>query len=227
MKQLGILAKYWEPGGVKTRLAESIGAGPSSMLYRGFVETLLRRFEGVADQRTLCYWPPHRREAFARMAGPAWELAAQSSGDLGSRMQHYFESTLAAGAASAVLIGSDSPTLPRAYLEQAFTALERRQVVLGPTVDGGYYLVGVSGSVPPIFADIAWSSSQVWQQTVEHLRRTGTRFAELPPWYDVDQVDDLARLTQELNGLRGPEWRLLAEAVSQRPPGAANRQRDR
>ena len=81
-----------------------------------------------------------------------------------------------------VLIGSDSPTMPAQFIDDAFAALDSDPVVLGPSRDGGYYLVGAAGQVPPIFTEIDWSTPAVWRQTVDRLGKAGCRFAELPPW---------------------------------------------
>ena len=113
-------------------------------------------------------------------------------------MEHYFSAALAAGGDRVVLLGSDSPNVPVAYVEQAFDALKRNDTVLGPTADGGYYLVGVRGRVPPIFAGVAWSTPQVWEQTATRLRAANCTFAELPVWYDVDDAADLRRLRDDL-----------------------------
>ena len=215
VQHLGVFAKYWQAGSVKTRLAQGIGAEAASDLYRAFVETLLRRFQTASDRRTLCYWPQQRQRDFATLAGPAWRLDLQSDGNLGQRMSCFFAQSLAAGSASTVLIGSDSPTLPRDYLDRAFELLETYPVVLGPTADGGYYLVGAAGQTPPIFEGVEWSTPSVWQQTVSALREASVPFAELPPWYDVDVVEDLILLRNELARVArdAPEWCDLLVAV--------------
>lgn len=220
MKQLGIFAKYWQAGAVKTRLARAIGADAASELYRVFVETLLLRFQAVADRRALCYWPPQRQGEFAALAGSAWTLDQQSDGQLGHRMSCFFDKSLNAGYTRTVLIGSDSPTLPGDYLDRAFRLLRTHSVVLGPTSDGGYYLVGAAGEVPPIFENVAWSTPRVWQQTVAALHDAAIPFAELPPWYDIDEKQDLTRLREELVELarKSPVWRELFQAVGKVRP---------
>ena len=199
MRQLGIFAKHPQPGRVKTRLAATIGDEPACRLYRAFVETLLARFAGVADRRVLVFSPPERRAEFEPLAGQSWQLAEQSAGDLGQRMRRHFEDAFDDGASRVVLLGSDSPTLPVEYVERAFDLLKEVPVVLGPSDDGGYYLIGAAGRVPLIFDDIAWSSEGVWEQTIRRLRALGRDFRELPSWYDVDDEDDLRRLRKELS----------------------------
>ncbi len=198
MNHFGILAKYWQPGAVKTRLATAIGDESASRLYRSFVESLLRRLDSTADQRVLAVTPAERMPEFQQLAGPAWTVVPQVGGDLGARLQAVFADQFRRGARRVVLIGSDSPTLPRAYVDDAFARLDEYPVVLGPADDGGYYLVGAADRIPPIFSKIEWSTSRVFAQTAERLRSAGCPFATLPLWYDVDDLAGLERLKTEL-----------------------------
>jgi rSAM/selenodomain-associated transferase 1 len=219
---LGLFAKHWTPGAVKTRLAASIGPEAAAELYRAFVVHLVERFGGAADTCVLAYSPPQRRDEFLFAEASGWRLWPQSSGDLGARMKNFFVEALATGAERVVLIGSDSPTLPREHVQAAFEALGTNDVVLNPAADGGYCLVGVAGKVPPIFDGIPWSTGVVFRETVARLEETQTPFAVLPPWYDVDDEVGLARLENELRempdrdpGCR-PLWKVVADAVRQR-----------
>ena len=217
MQQFGIFAKYWEPGKVKTRLAAHIGKAGASQVYRSFITTMLRRFCNAATVRIVAFTPPEHESEFRKIVDENWLVIPQTSGNLGQRMRAYFEQAFARGASQAVLVGSDSPSLPTETVTQAFCLLETKPVVLGPTTDGGYYLVGASTEVPPIFDDIDWSSSRVWQQTVDCLERNVVDFAVLPEWYDVDDLDDLRRLNNELTQLKQSDhsWKELAEIVRQ------------
>ena len=197
--QLGIFAKHWQPGEVKTRLAASIGDEAAAALHRCFVQTLLSRFQHVADRQILCFAPADSGENFRQLDLGRWTLEPQASGDLGARVQHYFSSALATpDSPRAVLIGSDSPDLPLEYVEEAFDKLRNFSVVLGPATDGGYYLIGVSQTVPPIFDDIPWSTPEVWTQTVSRLTAAQISYHVLPEWYDVDDFTGLRRLESSL-----------------------------
>ena len=198
MDQLGIFAKYWQPGTVKTRLAAAVGDDAASRLYRRFLITLLRRFGHVAQRRVLAYTPPDQRAEFALLAADTWTLQEQAAGDLGMRMQNYFAKAFRSGADRVVLIGSDSPTVPLDYVTDAFQLLEKFPIVLGPSDDGGYYLVGAAGEVPPIFAGVAWSTPLVWRQTQALLQAAGYSCGVLPVWYDVDDLPGLRRMNREL-----------------------------
>src|SRR5262249_2185829 len=129
-----------------------------------------------------------------------FELIAQPQGDLGCRMANFFDTFKQA--AKAVLLGTDSPTLPLSYISNAFEQLENVDLLLGPAMDGGYYLIGLSGSVPPVFQEMKWSRPDVLATTVERLRGSSCRLGLLPPWYDVDTLDDWQMLCGHLSALR-------------------------
>ncbi len=215
MRQLGMFAKFWQPGLVKTRLAAAIGAPAAARVHQHCLAALVTRFGETADRRVLCVTPPEQAPAFSALAGGQWQITAQCAGDLGQRMRHYFEQSLSTGADRVVLIGADSPTLPGEYLNEAFRRLAEVPVVLGPSDDGGYYLIGLSRPPPDIFQDVAWGTANVWRQTVARLQAAGERYHELPSWYDIDTVDDLARLRSDLTGPLGdePSLRPLRETI--------------
>ena len=198
MNCFGIFVKYWEPGQVKTRLAAGLGNAAASEIYRHFVWTLVQRFRRCADARVLCFTPAEQAKAFAELAGADWIAKPQATGDLGARMTSFFDSCFQNGADRVVLIGSDSPTMPAEHIESAFRLLHEADVALGPTEDGGYYLVGASRNVAGIFEDIDWSTERVWEQTVARLGELRLSYEALPQWYDVDELTDLERLRDEL-----------------------------
>jgi len=195
---LGMFAKYWEAGSVKTRLAAAIGDAAASRIYFHGLSSMLDRFASLAEIRTLVYWPSAHLDEFTKLAGPAWQLVPQTTGDLGNRIKNYFEAAFQNGASRVVLIGSDSPTVPRDWIRQSWQMLEQSNVVLGPSSDGGYYLVGMSQFAPAIFDNIRWSSAFVLTDTQSRIAEQGLSVAQLPAWYDIDIVDDLHRLRREL-----------------------------
>lgn len=208
-----MFAKHWQPGHVKTRLAASISDAAAAEVHKASLATLLRRFAATADCRLLAYAPAEAREAFAELAGAAWRLEPQSEGDLGCRIETHFASAFARGATRAVLIGSDSPTLPQEFVREAFERLESADVVVGPSEDGGYYLIGLRRPIGGLFRDISWSTPRVFPDTVDRLRATGTTYALLKPWYDIDTLADLERLGIELAGddLEADDLEVFAE----------------
>ncbi len=131
MSHLGLFAKFWQPGQVKTRLASRLGKHKASQLYYAFLSHLLVRLGDCGDVRTIAYAPPDQKHEFARLTQDGlWGLVSQQGDDLGERMQHFFEWAMG-GATSGrsertkvVLIGSDTPQLDPSHVEQAFRALE-------------------------------------------------------------------------------------------------------
>jgi rSAM/selenodomain-associated transferase 1 len=215
---LGVFAKFWQPGLVKTRLAVEIGAERAAALYRIFVETTLQRLDGLAQRQECCVWPPDRETEFCCVLPPGWVLTAQVEGDLGRRIKDFFDRAFALGSRSVILVGTDTPSLPTIAIEHAFNALERVSVVLGPSRDGGYYLVGARDATPPIFEQIAWSTPAVWDQTVAALERSGLRqgrgFEVTALFSDVDTLADMRELRLRL-GVNpiGESFTRLANAI--------------
>jgi rSAM/selenodomain-associated transferase 1 len=137
----------------------------------------------------------------------------QSSGDLGDRMRDCLNSVLKAGAMRVVLIGSDSPDLPPSFIEAAFDSLNECDLVFGPTVDGGYYLIGASRALPPSFFEgVSWSSADTLAATLIRARDFGFSAALLEMWHDIDEYDDLTAFRERGNRDAAPEtFRWLRE----------------
>lgn len=201
-KRLSLFAKFWAPGKVKTRLAATLGDQQAAKIYRVFVETITTRLAKVADVRTIWFTPTDAERAFRELVDSDWQLQEQASGSLGTRMQAMFAHELSSPTKSAVLLGTDSPNVPIEVVELAFDHLKRTKLVLGPTDDGGYYLIGARGAPPPVFDRMPLSTPQLWEATLTRLNelgwREGTDYAVLPPWYDVDIEPDLQRLVADL-----------------------------
>ncbi|MEM9186112.1 MAG: TIGR04282 family arsenosugar biosynthesis glycosyltransferase [Planctomycetota bacterium] len=195
--QIGVFAKHWTPGRVKTRLAKGIGEAAAAGVARAFLETLVVRLHSLADEAVIGFAPAGAAEAF-RVLAPDWRLEAQCDGDLGCRMQAYFAEAFSRGHQRVLLLGADSPDVPRGLVRDALEALDKHRLVLGPTEDGGYYLVGARGEPPPIFASMPWSTADLWEATRSRLADAGwtegVDWRPLPTWYDVDTVTDLERL---------------------------------
>src|SRR5262249_19232182 len=117
---------------------------------------------------------------------------------LGARLAHAFEDLLADGAPAAIVMGSDIPTLPRAVLATALEGVARADLVLGPSEDGGYYLIGLRAPRAAVFADMVWSTAGVLEETLHRARALGLDVDLLPAWFDVDTGADLERLEVSL-----------------------------
>ncbi|MFI4876979.1 MAG: TIGR04282 family arsenosugar biosynthesis glycosyltransferase [Blastopirellula sp. JB062] len=198
MEILGMFAKHWRAGQVKTRLGATIGMQPAAEIHRLFVQTAVKRFGSLGDRRILAYAPHDAEASFAAMTGDAWRLLPQSPGSLGDRISQFFAASFAGGSSRVVLIGSDSPNLPVQYVHQMFRQLEEADVTLGPAEDGGYYAIGLKSRCDRLFEEIAWSTPDVLEQTLARCRTLGLRTFQSPTWYDVDTQDDLSRLQTDL-----------------------------
>jgi rSAM/selenodomain-associated transferase 1 len=222
MNVLGIFVRQPLAGRVKTRLAESVGAAGAARLYSAFISDVADRLRRTAGRRFLCFEPdtPDARDHFSSIAAGNYELWPQPPGTLGERLARFFDDMFADGAGRVVVIGSDSPTLPREFVERAFSLLDERDVVLGPAADGGFYLVGQrraanadaglppQGTGWPIFDLPAWSTAGVLSQTVARVNACGARLALLPLWYDVDSWDDLLMLRGHVDAIRASGERI-------------------
>ncbi len=118
---------------------------------------------------------------------------------MGERMFNAFEFAFANGSDSVMMIGTDSPTFPAEFIEQAFEFLKNSDAVLGESDDGGYYLIGLKTLHKEIFENVEWSSPETFDQTVKNIEKCGLKFSFVPKWYDVDFPEDLERLKKELN----------------------------
>jgi rSAM/selenodomain-associated transferase 1 len=204
MNVLGIFVKHPVAGRVKTRLAADVGADLAAGLYAAFVGDIVERFRTTAATKRLCFAPntAESQQYFREIAGTAFELWPQPEASLGERLAQFFANAFAAGAKRSVVIGSDSPTLPSELIDDAFERLVDYDCVVGPATDGGYYLLGQSEQSRNLFADVDWSQPSVLRQTVERIQVAGARLSLLPPWYDIDTVDDLELLRGHISAMR-------------------------
>jgi rSAM/selenodomain-associated transferase 1 len=131
-----------------------------------------------------------------------WSLLRQRGRTLGARLEAGFDQAFDEGAERIIAIGMDSPSLPVESIDSGFNLLSHHECVLGPTLDGGYYLIGLSRRCPAVFHDIQWSESTVYRDTVARIEQEELDYRELPVWYDVDTSDDLEFLVRDINQFR-------------------------
>lgn len=201
---IGLFAKPPIPGSVKTRLTPPLSPEQSSALYAAFLEDLGNTLSREDSWDWVLYStdPQGQKSTWPKGGATPKAWRAQRGVDLGERIESALGELLAEGRSAAVLLGSDHPTVSRETLVQGITALDRADIVLGPTLDGGYYLVGTRQPPPRgLFSGIAWSTPAVLDQTLDRVRDAGLTPALLPPWYDVDTVQDLRFLEAHLKGL--------------------------
>ena len=202
---LGLFAKWPDPGRVKTRLARETSPEFAADIARTFLLDTLELLRGLAGCNVfVAYDPPDSQQKFQELVearSPQILLEAQSAGDLGTRLETFCQRRFDDGYEAAILIGSDSPNLPAKFLNDAIQLLQSNDAVVGPTSDGGYYLIGIRRMLP-IFAGIAWSTDRVFPQTIERLIATDVPYAVLPQWYDVDTLADLRFLESQRAAIR-------------------------
>jgi rSAM/selenodomain-associated transferase 1 len=199
---LALFAKYPQAGQVKTRLAAQLSPDAAVRIAEALLLDSVERLACFDALRALVFTPSDALDYFAKIANGRFKLLPQSPGDLGQRMRACFEQCLGWGAESVVTVGSDSPTLPLEFIERAFAALEKADVVLGPATDGGYYLIGCRRLLPQLFDGIAWGTSRVLVETITRFGREDGRLAMLPPWYDIDTLEHCHMLRGHVAGLR-------------------------
>jgi uncharacterized protein len=200
-----LFAKHPEPGKVKTRLIPALGAEGAAALAAAFLrDSIDLGAEVAADERTLAYSPPESREAMAALCPEGWRVEAQSAGDLGDRITAAVHNALARGRTRVVIIGSDAPHIPEHVVSRAFDALGTHDLVLGPAIDGGFYLIGLR--VPPgrLLDGVAWGEDQVFARTETMAMLLGMSTASLDMCRDIDTPADLEYLSIALAAV-GPE----------------------
>ncbi len=189
------MLKYPQPGAVKTRLIPALGEKRSCDLYRNLVCHTLgeaRRFASkYAVSLTACVADAPDGQAVHQWLGQGIYFQSQGNGDLGQRMEHAVQGAFTEGVPSVVVIGTDCPELTAEHLHSAFGALERKDVVLGPAADGGYYLIGMRRFMPELFRGIQWSSERVLKQTLAAARAAQLECELLDPLHDLDHPVDL------------------------------------
>jgi uncharacterized protein len=198
-RMLLVVAKQPAAGQTKTRLCPPLTGDAAAALYACFLRDTLDVMRQVPNVECgIVYLPESALDYFSTLA-PDMQLSLQQGNDLGERLDHLLTVALEAGASQAVVMDSDSPTLPADYLVQAFDALAGScDVVLGPCEDGGYYLIGLKRPQPRLLREVQMSTPHVVRDTLALAEQLDLNVALLPTWYDVDTVAELDRLRSEL-----------------------------
>jgi uncharacterized protein len=187
-----IFVKAPRPGQVKTRLAKSIGDRQAAQLYRCFTEDVLATVESLGLDTLIFFAPATEEVCLKTWLGEHRSYVPQQGMHLGDRMAAAFRHSFSLGYQRVLILGSDSPDLPRAFLVEALAALQQ-QAVIGPSKDGGYYTIGFTPSTfcPAVFGALPWSTPQVYSQTLDVLNQHSCPVHILPAWTDIDTFDDL------------------------------------
>jgi rSAM/selenodomain-associated transferase 1 len=206
-----VMIKAPRAGFVKTRLTPPLAAEEAASLAACLAQDVVSGAKRAAAELIIAYAPADGRATLETLLGGGLSWLEQQGSDLGERLEGVAARAFELGFAPLVFLGADSPTLPHGYLTQALDALNAAayDLALGPTEDGGYYLIGLSRPASGLFQNIAWSTAQAYTQTARNAKRLGLRLLELPRWHDVDTFDDLQRLRSEI---------FTDEAAQQRAP---------
>ena len=200
----GLIVFAREPisGTVKTRLAAAIGDQVAADLYESMLLDVLKTARQLHDVETVVFWDCEEKSLPLLAERYRFSSRCQIPGDLGERMQAAFEELFADGCDICCIIGSDAPDLPQSYIQDAYRLLTMQQtdVVLGPSLDGGYYLLGLRQLWPQLFVNIPWSTADVLEQSLTTAQGAGLKTALLPEWQDIDTLEDLHAF-QERNRL--------------------------
>lgn len=197
-----VFLKPFESGNVKTRLAASVGDKLALDVYRHLVHYTMVQLERLGNEVdvVLCY---SRAAAPELIYGSDHHYIIQQGHDLGSRMQHAMEWAHQKYARK-LIIGTDCFELTTEIVRQACMMLHKKDVVIGPAVDGGYYLIGMKEIHSGVFKDIPWSSTQTYAATIRQLDELGLDWAPLKKLSDIDNKEDLLQYPNlcELAGIR-------------------------
>lgn len=194
---LVVMTKMPEPGRSKTRLVPPLTFEEACDVARALLIDQLsnvKKFNGA--RLFVAFTPDSARGFFENLAPEAFSCFPQRGHSLGERMQHIFQQLFDGAFNNVILIGSDLPVIPLSFFEQAYASLEEAEtdVVLGPSADGGYYLVGMNRLISNIFEGIPWSSGDVLSRTIEKVASAGIKYRLLPIWSDIDTPQDLQHL---------------------------------
>jgi rSAM/selenodomain-associated transferase 1 len=195
---LAVMLKAPVPGKVKTRLIPPLTEDEAAGLYRAFLIDIFNRITLLKDIDIHAFYAPMGKEGkIINIIPEGITLNPQKGRDLGERIYNIFDYLLKIkGYGRAAVIGTDSPDLPLEYIKKAFRELEGLEggggLVVGPTKDGGYYLISMDRLTRVPFEGISWSTEKVLDQTLKKARENGLPVRLLEPWYDVDTVGDLS-----------------------------------
>lgn len=203
-----VFAKNPVPNQVKTRLIPTLSPEQAAALYTAFLTDWCETLAKLSNvDLVIAYTPIEAQPDLQALIGDDVIYIPQIGADLGERLTSATQWATKQGYAKILFVGSDSPTLPVSYISQAIIRLDSRDTVIGPSTDGGYYLIGFSAAaltktVPHVFEEITWSTAEVLQQTMERIHSAKATLGLLPLWYDIDTAEDLGFLHAHITATR-------------------------
>ena len=197
--RLIIFVKWPEKGRVKTRLSVAFGDEVVLELYKCFVEDIIATAKLTGFRPLVAYYPEDAGERISAWLGDQIDYMPQSGNDIGAKMSNAFQRVFEQGISRVVLIGSDFPDLPAEIINEAFSALENSDAVIGAAKDGGYYLIGFrhDAFLSRVFEGIPWSTAEVFERTMSIFAQEGLDIHRLPSWRDIDRPEDIVDLIKQ------------------------------
>jgi uncharacterized protein len=195
---LVIMAKAPRPGSVKTRLISKLSPESVTAFYGCLLDDTLALARSLGDVEVAIMCPDSDVNELAQLAGNEVNVVAQKGAGLAAGLTSVFAHFAEDHARRTIAFNSDSPHLPRSVLEDAFETLASHDLVVGPTDDGGYYLIGAQASHPTLFASDGMSTSSALERLLSRARGLQLSVGFVEPFYDIDVADDLTRLADEL-----------------------------
>ncbi len=190
-----IFARYPEIGKVKTRLAKSLGENNALSFYKicaehTFSECL--KFSSNTTSINVFYSDKQDENKIIKWIGNEFLLKEQYGKDLGEKMKNAFEDVFRSGSEKVIIIGTDLPEISYQIINEAFSFLDNFDSIIGPTNDGGYYLLGLKTQLDFLFDDIMWSTDEVFEKTLTRLKENNNSIKILKQMVDIDTEDDLS-----------------------------------
>jgi len=207
-----VMCKAPAAGTVKTRLAPFLTAEQSADLAGCFAVDAMKKARNICENTIVAF--AGEKELLETILPQNLIWVRQTGADLGERMHNALRFAFEQNFSPLVVVGTDSPTLPTEFIENAIEILSGNQsdAVLGETEDGGYYLIGLNKPDSEILKNVRWSSPETFSQTAQNIKNLNLRLATLPVWYDVDTPEDLRRLKTEIKN--NPRAQALAPATA-------------
>ena len=203
-----IMAKEPKIGSTKTRLCPPMKFGEAANFYEALLWDTINMTTGIKGiDLAIAISPPESADYFRKISPPKTHLIPLTCADIGECLMRVLDKLLEMGYLQVMALNADGPSLPPSYIQEAKESLDQHDLVLGPTEDGGYYLIGFKENYPDLFTGIDWSTNEVLEQTLIKADSLNLSVHLLPTWYDVDTSKDIQRLRDELKML--PPKRLI------------------
>lgn len=222
--KLVVFAKAPLPGQVKTRLSPPLTAEEAATMAEAFLLDTLEMIETVKlnAEKIIYYTPKTAADYFSHLRPGNWHIKPQQGHSLKMKIMNALRVEFENNEQRVIIIGSDSPTLPPQYLEEALIKLKSRDLVVGPALDGGFYLIGVNRFYPELLKPVILSKPESCEKLLESAARIGLNFTKLPEWYDIDRFEDLKRINDLMSvkyGFAAPRTKTLLAGLNYQQAG--------